>query len=494
MLLKKRARSVLIIVQNLPVPLDRRVWLECQALVDSGYTVSVICPKGPGDPAFQELDGVAIYKYDPPTDDVGGALGYIREFVLCWLLTARLSLAVWKRTHFDVIQACNPPDTYWALAALWRLRGVRFVYDQHDLNPELFRAKFGQPRGPVRRAQHRLLVWLEHRTYRGADHVIVTNESYRLIALTRGECAPEDVTVVRSGPDTSQMRPVSGLPGLRHGAERLVCYLGIMGSQDGVDDLLRSIQVLVRDRRRTDTHFALLGFGESLEDLRALSSELEIDEWVTFTGRADRKMIAEYLSTADIGVCPDPQTVFNDFSTMNKVMEYMAYALPVVAFDLRESRASAGDAARYVAPGDVDAFAAAIDELLDDDDTRAEMSLAGRRRVATYLDWFDQSRAYVGVYDAMFGIERPLPAGDVWPQADRRTQRTPLELQDAWGHELVDLRAESGLTQFVLTRAVESTMASRLRAVPRIPLARVEPVGALTSPPGEDEPDARLAL
>ena len=216
-----------------------------------------------------------------------------------------------------------------------------------------------------------------------------------------------------------------------------------MGSQDGVDNLLRSVHCLVHEHGRRDIHFALLGFGESLEEMRRLADDLDLTEWVTFTGRADSRMITEYLSTADLGVCPDPRTIFNDLSTMNKIMEYMAFALPVVAYELRESRMSAGDAAVFVEPGNVDHFAKVIGELLDDPSRRRVMSMAGRRRAATDLDWAAQARAYVGVYDGLLGRESPEQACDAWPRVDRRRSNGVLPLQNNWGHDLVDLRGST---------------------------------------------------
>ena len=203
-----RPPRVLIIVQNLPVPLDRRVWLEAQALTAAGYEVSVICPKGPGDPARQVLDGVGIYKYRP-APEANGLLGFVVEFAYSWLRTAWLSVVVRRERGFDVIQACNPPDTYWLLALLWRVAGVRFVFDHHDLNPELFRSRFGEPRSAGARAQYAGLLWLERRTFRAAHRVISTNESYRRVALERGGVPREHTEVVRSGPDTRRMRPVN---------------------------------------------------------------------------------------------------------------------------------------------------------------------------------------------------------------------------------------------------------------------------------------------
>ena len=409
---------MLIIVQNLPVPLDRRVWLECRALVAAGYQVSVICPQGPGDPARQLIDDVAIYKYRPAPEAKGFA-GFVVEFVYSWLRTALLSLVVRRERGFDVIQACNPPDTYWALAALWKLVGVRFVFDHHDLNPELFVSRFGVPRGAAARLQLAGLRWLERRTFRTADRVISTNESYRRVAIERGGVPRERTTVVRSGPDTRVMRPVEGSADLARGGHLLV-YLGIMGPQDDVDVVLRVMDELVRVRGRRDVRAALLGFGDCLEDLRRLSTELGLDDVVEFTGRVGPPAISAYLSAATAGLSPDRKTPLNDRSTMNKTMEYMAYALPSVSFDLDETRVSAQDCALYVPSGDLGAFADAVERLLDDPELRAGLSLRARARVVAELDWAPQAAAYVSVYDGLFRrgsgagpfVDPPPPAAD----------------------------------------------------------------------------------
>jgi glycosyltransferase involved in cell wall biosynthesis len=384
-------------VQNLPVPLDRRVWMECQTLVRSGVGVSVICPRGPGDPWREEIDRVRIYKYPPPPN-ARGAGGYAFEFGYCFIVTALLSVVVAFHDGFAAIQACNPPDTYFALARLWRIFGKRFVYDQHDLNPEVFVSRFGEPNGVSARLQLRMLRLLERLTYRTADHVISTNESYRRVALTRGGLSPERVTVVRSGPDTTRMRPVAPCPELRQGYRYLAVYLGIMGPQDGVDTTLRALDRLVREHGRTNCRLALLGFGDCLDELKILASDLNLNDYVTFTGRVGPQEIADFLSTADLGLCPDPMSPLNDVSTMNKTMEYMAYALPIVTFDLTETRVSAGAAARYVEPGDLDGFTAAWDELLQDDEERIRLGMIGRERVVRELDWAPQSRRYEAVW------------------------------------------------------------------------------------------------
>ncbi|MCR2784997.1 MULTISPECIES: glycosyltransferase family 4 protein [unclassified Microbacterium] len=399
---------VLIIVQNLPVPLDRRVWLECQALVARGYGVSVICPQGPGDPLRQRIDGVDIYKYRP-APEARGLFGYIREFAVSWTRTARLSLAVRRHARFEIMQACNPPDTYWLLALLWRPFGVRFVFDHHDLNPELFLSRFGDPTSLLKRLEYAGLRWLERRSFHTADRIISTNESYKSVAISRGGRRAGHATVVRSGPDTQKMRPIYPAKPFPAGTINLV-YLGIMGPQDGVDQILEVMSELVHARGRTDITATLLGFGDCLEALRAQSTRLGLDDRVTFTGRVDRVAIAEHLSAADIGLSPDLKTPLNDVSTMNKTMEYMAYALPAVSFDLAETRVSGGTSVVYVPSGDITAFADAIEALADDPDARAALGARARARVSAELDWRPQAAAYVAVFDEVSGFSQPGPA------------------------------------------------------------------------------------
>ena len=432
---------VLIIVQNLPVPFDRRVWLECQALASHGYEVSVICPKGPGDPARQVIHGVHLYKYAPPPQ-AEGLPGYALEFVYCWLRTAILSLVVRARRPFTILQACNPPDTYWLLARLWRPAGVRFIFDHHDLNPELYLSRFGQPTGAKGKALYRGLLWLERMTFRAADRVISTNESYRRIAIERGGLAPHLVTVVRSGPDTHAMRPLR-VEATGDKPHELV-YLGIMGPQDGVDQLLLVMDEL-RRRGRRDVQATLMGFGDCLEDLRRQCTDMGLDPWVTFTGRVDRDEIATRLSAADIGLGPDLKTPLNDLSTMNKTMEYMAYGLPSVAFDLVETRVSGSDAVLYVPSGDIIAFADAVERLLDDPDLRVELGLRARHRVASELDWRPQARAYIGVYDELLG-------GSGTAGADDTPFTEPPAGVDKAGRPYVDLRDDAELRHFIASR------------------------------------------
>jgi glycosyltransferase involved in cell wall biosynthesis len=392
-------RRILIIVQNLPVPFDRRVWLECQALVSAGYRVAVVCPKGSGDPSYQVIDAVQLYKYRPYAPG-GSKLSFIAEYAYSFLATAWLTLRARRSGRFAVIQACNPPDIFWPIALVFRaIEGTKFVFDHHDLSPELFESRF--PDGP--RLPYRALRALERRTHRSADHVISTNDSYREIAVTRSGKASDEVTVVRTGPDPQRLKRGPADPSLRRGRRFLVAYIGVMGPQDGVDIVVRAADIVVNQLGRDDIAFTLIGSGDCFADLVALRDELGLAGHVEFTGRAPDELVARIMSTADAGLSPDPKNPLNDVSTMNKTMEYMVFELPVVAFDLRETRVSAGDAAVYVQPNDERQYAEAIVALLDDEPGRALMGKLGRERVEQELAWGHQEGAYLGVYQRVLG-------------------------------------------------------------------------------------------
>ena len=391
----RSGKRVLIIVENEPVPYDRRVWLEACALRDAGYRVSVVCPKGPGDPSFHELEGIRIWKYTPPPP-TESHLSFAWEFAYCWARTLILVLRRAAGEGFDVIQACNPPDTYWALAAPFKLFGKRFVFDQHDLSPEVYASRFDNP-SPI---LFRMLLLLERATYKVADHVIATNESYRETAIVRGGVPPGRVTIVRNGPDPERFKRGSPVADWRRGKRYLCAYLGMMGPQDGVDLAVRAAAT-IQNAGRDDVQFVFMGGGDSFKAVVALADELGIAESVTFTGRVGDATIIDVLSTADVGLCPDPLNPLNDLSTMMKTMEYMAFDLPVVAFDLKETKVSAGPAAVYVRPNDVEEYAQAILRLLDDQERRASMGRAGRQRVEATLAWNHQAPKYVAVYDSL---------------------------------------------------------------------------------------------
>jgi len=395
---------VLIIVQNLPVPFDRRVWLECQALVSDGHQVAVVCPKGSGDPAYQVIDTVELYKYRPYAPG-GSKAGFIAEYAYSFLATAWLTLKARRSGRFGVLQACNPPDIFWPIALVLRvIDGTRFVFDHHDLSPELYQSRF--PDGP--KLPYKLLRALERRSHRTANHVISTNDSYRNVAMTRSGKSSTDVTVVRTGPDPQLLRRGSAYPELRRGRRFLAAYLGVMGPQDGVDIVVRAADIVVHQLCRDDIAFTLIGSGDCFDDLVALRDELSLAGHVEFTGRAPDELVGRILSTADVGLSPDPKNPLNDVSTMNKSMEYMAFELPAVAFDLRETRVSAGDAAVYVVPNDVHDYARAIVELMDDEPRRSRLGRLGRARVEQELAWSHQQGAYLGVYRRLIRGSRTL--------------------------------------------------------------------------------------
>jgi glycosyltransferase involved in cell wall biosynthesis len=394
-------RRILIIVQNLPVPFDRRVWLECQALTSAGYRVAVVCPKGKGDPGYQVIDGVQIYKYKPYAPG-GSKLSFVAEYAYSFLATAWHALKARVRGgviggRFAVIQACNPPDIFWPIALAFRVERTKFVFDHHDLCPELFLSRFENP--PA--LPYKGLLWLERRTFRTAKHVISTNESYRQIAIERGGKSPADVTVVRTGPNPERLKRGPADEALKRGRKYLAAYIGVMGPQDGVDIVVRAADVIVREFGRDDIAFTLIGSGDCYAELVALRDELNLQGHVEFTGRAPDELVTKIMSTADAGLSPDPKNPLNDVSTMNKTMEYMAFELPVVAFDLRETRVSAQDAAVYATPNDVHDYAKALVTLLDDEAACAQLGKVGRARVEDELAWSHQERAYLGVYQRL---------------------------------------------------------------------------------------------
>ena len=394
-------KRILIIVQNLPVPFDRRVWLECQALRQAGFEVAVVCPKAPGDPSFAVIDGVELYKY-PPYAATGSTLSFVVEYVYSFVATLWMATRAARVRPFAVVQTCNPPDIFWPIGALMRrLHGSSFVFDHHDLCPELFESRF--PDG--NRLVYRLLRFLERRTVRTADHVISTNDSYRSVVIGRDGAAPDRVSVVRTGPDPNRLVKVGPDPALRRGRAHLAAYIGVMGPQDGVDVLLEVADIVVHRWGRHDISFTVMGSGDCFDDLVAQRDRLGLDDFVEFTGRVPDEVVARVLSTADVGISPDPKNPLNDVSTMNKTMEYMAFGLPVVAFDLRETRVSAAEGAAYATPNEVDEMARLLLELVDDEPRRRAMGEFGRARVEHELAWSHQAARYVGVYNQLTGVK-----------------------------------------------------------------------------------------
>ena len=387
------------------MPFDRRVWQECLALREAGWEVHVICPRGTkrDTEPYAEIDGVRIHRY-PLQAAVGGPLGYLREYGSALWHTFRLARKVGP---VDVVHACNPPDLFFLLARRLKRRGTRFVFDQHDLVPELYLSRFD--RGAD--ALYRAVCWLERQTYRAADVVIATNESYRAAALSRGGKRPEEVFVVRSAPTVERFRQVPVDPSIRRGRPYLLCYLGVMGPQDGVDYALRALAKLRDEQGRTDWHAVFVGGGDTFDAMVALAAELGLADQVEFTGRIPDEDLLRYLSAADVCLSPDPLNPLNDVSTMNKVMEYMAMGRPIVSFELKEARVSAGEAAVYAPANDESAFAKLIALLLDDPDERQRMGEIGQARVRGPLSWDVSRRSLLAAYAAAVGA----PTGDGVP-------------------------------------------------------------------------------
>lgn len=381
-----------IIVENLPVPFDRRIWQEARALRDAGFIVSVISPKGKGFEGSREtLEGIEIYRHR--IWEASGTLGYMAEYA--WALAAEffLALRIYWKTRFRIIHAANPPDTIFLVALPFRLLGVRFIFDHHDLNPELFEVKFSK-RGFL----YRMVCWAERWTFRAATVSIATNQSYREIALTRGRKSPERVLVVRSLPDLKHIERVSAQPELKEGKTFLVAYVGVMGQQDGLDLLLQSVEYIVKSLNRRDIFFVLIGSGTELPQLQALTAQNGLSDWVKFTGRIPDDELAAYLSTADVCVAPDPSNPMNDKSTMNKILQYMAYGRAVVLYDLPEGRRSAEDSALYARPNDPADFAAQILKLLDSASLRSELGRRGRQRIEESLNWELEKKVLLAAY------------------------------------------------------------------------------------------------
>jgi len=379
----RSAHNILIIVQNLPVPFDRRVWQETNTLRRAGFGVAVICPKSKTyTKSYEQLEGVDIYRYPLLMEADNSVVGYLLEFVYCWFATLLLAFRAYRRRPFHVIHACNPPDTYFAIAFLFRSLGVKFVFDYHDLCPDLYVAKGHARRGVV----YRTLLFLERLTFRTADMVIVVNESYRQIARTRGGVPDRKIVVVRNGP-RREWAQLCGLDAeLKQKHKYLVVFLGQIGKQDGVDYLLRAIRVY-RHSYGNDTLFAIIGGGPSQPAMRRLAAELGLTDCVRFTGRVSDEQLLSYLSTTDLCVDPDPWTEFTNVSTMNKMIEYMSLGKPIIAFDLLEHRRSALEAAHYIEPNDVTKFATGIRELLKDEQRRERMSKFAKDRFQRALAW-----------------------------------------------------------------------------------------------------------
>ena len=372
-----------MLLENNSYPEDPRVRREARALAAAGYQVTVICPSNGNQPWHETLEGVRVYRFPPPPP-ANTFLGYLWEYGYSMAATFFISLLLFLRHGFDVIHAHNPPDTFVLIAAFYKVMGKRFVFDHHDLSPEMYCARFDNKGN---RLVYHALAFFEKLSCRLADRVIATNESYKRMEMDRGRVPEERITIVRNGPDLNRVRLVAPDQQLRKKGKTIIGYMGVMGFQDGVDYLLRTLHHLVYELGRTDFYCVLIGKGDAWNYLRRLAKELAIEPYVWFTGRVSDDDLMLYLSTADICVDPDPSNPFNDRSTMVKMMEYMALAKPIVAFDLPEHRFTAQEAALYVKPNDELEFARVLAQLMDDPAQRQAMGLLGRQRVESAIAW-----------------------------------------------------------------------------------------------------------
>lgn len=385
-------RKILIIVENLPLPFDRRVWHESRTLTAAGAQVCVICPTGKGyEKRYEEIDGVHIYRHNLPLD-AKGASGYLLEYGAALFHETRLAWKILFKHGFDTIQGCNPPDLLFLIAWQFKLFGKRYIFDHHDINPELYEAKFNK-----RGFFWKLMVLFEKINFWSANVVISTNQSYREIAMERGGKKSEDIFVVRSGPDLNRLHVMPSNPKWKNGRDAMVGYVGVMGDQEGIDLLLESAREIVFDQGR-DVQFVLVGGGPALDDLKALAAKLGLQDHVTFTGRAPDEELFEVLSSADVCVNPDRVNPMNDKSTMNKILEYMAFSKPIVQFEVTEGRYSAQEASLYAEPNNTTDMANKILSLIDDPARSAEMGVIGRTRVEKELSWDYQVDTLIAAY------------------------------------------------------------------------------------------------
>jgi glycosyltransferase involved in cell wall biosynthesis len=389
---------VLLMIENVALARDHRLRKHAAALVDAGFTVTVICPRDPGN---RSVPGVRVLDYRPPADG-GSKLGFVREYLYSTLMAGLLLVRAFCVGGFDVIQVSSTPDIYFVLAAPFRLLGKRVVFDFKDLSPEMYAARYGRTDGLMYRTLRRL----ERASLRVADQVLVVNDSLREIAEDRGGVSPDAITIVGNGPRLDRTFPRPDRPQLRRGYPYLCCLVGMMGPQDSVDLAIRAIDHLVHQLGRTDCAFTFVGVGDAVPDAQRLVAELGLDAWVSFPGWAEEELVFAYLSTADLGLEPNLEA----FVSPVKAMEYMAFGLPFVAFDLTETRSLAAGAAAYAPPGDTVAFARILDTLLADTDQRERMGRIGKQRVRTSIAWEHQKERYVRVFQSLTRarrVERP---------------------------------------------------------------------------------------
>ena len=390
-------KKILIIVENLPLPFDRRVWQEATTLKESGNEVFIICPKGKGyHSSYELINGIHIYRH-PLYFEAHGAFGYLIEYSIAIFWEFILAFKIYFRHGFDVIQACNPPDLIFLSAIPFKLLGKKFVFDHHDINPELYIAKFHR-----KDFFYKIILLLEKFTFRLADMTIATNESYKKIAVERGGIEPNKVHIVRSGPKLERLKLMEPKEELKRGKKYLISYVGVIGQQEGIDHLLEALEILINDLEFSDFLCIICGDGPALTSMKHLSHKKELNSFVKFSGRIPDNELMEVLNTADVCVNPDICNEMNDRSTMNKIMEYMALKKPIVQYDLKEGRFSAQNASLYAKPNNRKDFAKKILYLFNNPDLRKKMGEFGYNRIKTELSWSIEAPKYLKAYHDLF--------------------------------------------------------------------------------------------
>ncbi|HYM93671.1 MAG TPA: glycosyltransferase family 4 protein [Chitinophagaceae bacterium] len=391
-----KGKHILIIVENLPVPFDRRVWQEANTLIENGANVSIICPKMKGYMKSHEtINGIEIYRHPLPLEGKG-IPGYFLEYSIALFWEFLLSLKIFFKKKFHVIQGCNPPDLIFIVAVFYKLFRVKYVFDHHDINPELYVAKYNK-----KGFFYKFLLFAERLTFATANYSIATNESYKEIAIRRGKMPEERVQVVRSGPKLDRLKLSFGNEKYKKGRKFLIGYVGVIGEQEGLDLLLESIKYIIE--KRQDIQFAVIGGGTELEKIKKMATEINLDNYVDFYGRVDDETLVDILNTCDICVNPDRPTEMNDLSTMNKIMEYMALRKPIVQYELKEGKFSAQQASLYAENTNTADFADKILWLIDNPEKRKEMGEFAYKRVINELSWEIESKKLISLYEKVLG-------------------------------------------------------------------------------------------
>lgn len=396
---RHQTHKVLMLIENCSVPMDSRVWAEALTLRERGFQVSIIGPKGTrlDQESYAYLEGIHIYRYwSPPNSSKYTA--YIFEYSVAMVMTWFLSCKVLLRQGFDVIHAANPPDTYFLIGLFYRLLGKRFIFDQHDLSPEMFLVKFSG-RMPF---LHKLLLLMEKCSYRVATLVITSNSTMKEFAINRGHIQANKVFAVYNGVDLNRIKQVPPEPELKRGRRFLLAFVGAMEVQDGVERILLALHTLVHKRGRQDVSLVVMGDGDHAPTLRELACKLQLDEYVHFNGWTQAKDVIRFLSVADVGLTPEPQNGLNEYCTLGKTLEYMAMGKPTVAFDLPETRRVARDAALYARANSVEDFADKIETLLNDESLREQMGAVGRKRIEEEFSWDHTKTELLRAYEMLF--------------------------------------------------------------------------------------------